>query len=167
MSINMRLATVLCLGLALAAGVIASPAYSAQGWILNTKASDDLRGAALVIEIVDRTLHEQGGNVIVPAFAVGRTQEVLCHQHRLTRDGRLRNLKVFVDSPMATEAAHITRRHLELFDDTAKHFAGWHALGQGLPYLHFTASADESRALNQIRSGAIIISASGMAPDWP
>lgn len=117
MNINMRLATVLCLGLALAAGVIASPAYSAQGWILNTKASDDLRGAALVIEIVDRTLHEQGGNVIVPVFAVGRTQEVLYHLHRLTRDGRLRNLKVFVDSPMA---------------------------------------------LNQIRSGAIIISASGM-----
>ena len=115
-----------------------------------------------LIEIVDRTLHEQGGNVIVPAFAVGRTQEILYHLHRLTREGRLRNLKVFVDSPMATEATRITRQHIELFDAQAKDLAGWHAVGKDLPYLHFTASADESRALNQIHSGAIIISASGM-----
>ena len=115
-----------------------------------------------LIEIVDRTLRVQGGNVIVPAFAVGRTQEILYHLHRLTREGRLRNLKVFVDSPMATEATRITRQHLELFDAAAKDLAGWHALGKDLPHLHFTASADESKALNQIRSGAIIISASGM-----
>lgn len=115
-----------------------------------------------LIEIVDRTLHEQGGNVIVPAFAVGRTQEILYHLHRLTREGQLRNLKVFVDSPMATKATRITRQHIELFDAQAKDLAGWHAVGKDLPYLHFTASADESRALNQIHSGAIIISASGM-----
>jgi len=113
-----------------------------------------------LIEIVERTLER--GNVIVPAFAVGRTQEILYHLHRLTREGRLRNLKVFVYSPMATEATRITRQHLELFDAQAKDLAGWHALGKDLPYLHFTASADESRALNQIHSGAIIISASGM-----
>ncbi len=115
-----------------------------------------------LIEIIERTLHRQGGNLIVPAFAVGRTQEILYHLHRLSREGRLRNLKVFVDSPMATEATRITRQHLELFDDAAKQLAGWHALGKDLPYLHFTASAEESMALNQIRSGAIIISASGM-----
>lgn len=117
---------------------------------------------AELIEIIDRTLHKQGGNVIVPAFAVGRTQEVLYHLHRLTREGRLRDLKVFVDSPMATEATRITRQHLKLFDEAAKDLAGWHAQGEDLPYLHFTASADESRALNQMRAGAIIISASGM-----
>lgn len=100
--------------------------------------------------------------MIVPAFAVGRTQEVLYHLHRLTREGRLRNLKVFVDSPMATEATRITMQHLELFDDAAKRLAVWHTIGKDLPYLHFVASAEESMALNQIRSGAIIISASGM-----
>ena len=115
-----------------------------------------------LIGIVERTLHEQGGNVIVPAFAVGRTQEVLYHLHRLTREGRLRNLKVFVDSPMATEATRITMQHLELFDDAANRLAVWHTIGKDLPYLHFVASAEESMALNQIRSGAIIISASGM-----
>ncbi len=98
----------------------------------------------------------------MPAFAVGRTQEVLYHLHRLACEGRLRHPKVFVDSPMATDATRITREHLELFDEQAKHLAGWHAQGENLPYLHFTASVEESKALNQIRSGAIIISASGM-----
>jgi len=112
--------------------------------------------------IVEKTLFERGGNVIVPAFAVGRTQEVLYHLHRLTSEGRLRQPRVFVDSPMATEATRITREHLELFDEQAKRLAGWHARGENLPYLHFTESAEESMALNQIRSGAIIISASGM-----
>ena len=114
------------------------------------------------IGILKRTLHQQGGNVIVPAFAVGRTQEILYHLHRLTSEGRLQGLKVFVDSPMATEVTRITRQHMELFDEAAKQLAGWHALGRDIPYLYFTESAEESKALNQIRSGAIIISASGM-----
>lgn len=113
-----------------------------------------------LIEVVERTLPR--GNVIVPAFAVGRTQEVLYHLHHLSREGRLRNLRIFVDSPMATEATRITQQHLDLFDEHATRLADWHALGEELPYLNFTASVEESIALNQIRSGAIIISASGM-----
>ncbi|MCP5472343.1 MAG: MBL fold metallo-hydrolase [Sinobacteraceae bacterium] len=115
-----------------------------------------------LVGIIDRTVHQQGGNVIVPAFAVGRTQEILYHLHRLVREGRLSDLNVFVDSPMATEATRITQKHLELFDEQARQMAAWHALGNGLPNLHFTASVAESMALNGIRSGAIIISASGM-----
>jgi metallo-beta-lactamase family protein len=63
-----------------------------------------------MIGIVEKTLFERGGNVIVPAFAVGRTQEILYHLHRLTCEGRLRQPKVFVDSPMATRGhAHHAR----------------------------------------------------------
>jgi len=113
-----------------------------------------------LIDVVERTLPR--GNVIVPAFAVGRTQEVLYHLHHLSREGWLRDLRIFVDSPMATEATRITRQHLELFDENAVRLAGWHALGKDLPYLNFTASVEESIALNRIRAGAIIISASGM-----
>lgn len=113
-----------------------------------------------LIDVVERTLPR--GNVIVPAFAVGRTQEVLYHLHYLSREGWLRDLRIFVDSPMAAEATRITRQHLELFDENAVRLAGWHALGKDLPYLNFTGSVEESIALNQIRSGAIIISASGM-----
>lgn len=113
-----------------------------------------------LIDIVESTL--QRGNVIVPAFAVGRTQEVIYHLHRLSREGRLSDLKVFVDSPMATEVTRITQQHMELFDENAKRLAGWREVGRNLPYLHFTGSVEESMALNQISSGAIIISASGM-----
>jgi len=65
-----------------------------------------------MIALVERTLFERGGNVIMPAFAVGHTQQVLYHLHRLAREGRLRHPMVFVDSPMATEATRITREHL-------------------------------------------------------
>ncbi len=121
-------------------------------------------GATLdeLAEVVDNTLNVRGGNVIVPAFAVGRTQEILYHLHRLTRQGRLHDLKIFVDSPMATKATGITRKHFELFDEQARDLVDWHDDATNLPYLHFTAGVDESKALNQISSGAIIISASGM-----
>lgn len=115
-----------------------------------------------LVQVVDETLHKQQGNVVVPAFAVGRTQEVIYHLHQLTRQGRLRDLNIFVDSPMATAATRITQQHMALFDKQAKELASWHAAGDGLPNLHFVASAQESMALNQVRSGALIISASGM-----
>lgn len=115
-----------------------------------------------LVRVVENTLHKQQGNVIVPAFAVGRTQEVIYHLHQLSRQERLRDLNIFVDSPMATAATRITQQHLELFDDQAKELAGWHAAGDGQPNLRFVASTQESMALNQIRAGALIISASGM-----
>lgn len=113
-------------------------------------------------QVIEHTLHVKHGNVIVPAFAVGRTQEVIYHLYQLTRQGRLHDLDIIVDSPMATAVTQITMRHLALFDDEAKQLADWHAAGRGLPNLRFTGSTEESIALNQIRSGAIIISASGM-----
>lgn len=113
-------------------------------------------------QVVEHTLHVTRGNVIVPAFAVGRTQEILYHLHELTREGRLRDLDIFVDSPMAAAATRITMKHRALFDEAARRLTDWHAAGGGLPNLRFVASADESMALNRVRSGAIIVSASGM-----
>lgn len=113
-----------------------------------------------LVEVIDHTL--QTGNVIVPAFAVGRTQEIIYHLHQLSRQGRLHDLNIFVDSPMATAATHITMQHSALFDETAQGLAEWYQQGSGRPVLHFTGSVDESIALNQVRAGAIIISASGM-----
>ncbi len=115
-----------------------------------------------LVQVVENTLHRQQGNVIVPAFAVGRTQEVIYHLHQLSRQKRLGDLNIFVDSPMATAATRITQQHLALFDEQAKQLANWHAAGDGLPKLRFVASTQESMALNQIRAGALIISASGM-----
>ncbi len=113
-----------------------------------------------LVQVLEHTLPH--GNVIVPAFAVGRTQEVLYHLHRLTREGRLHNLNIYVDSPMAAAATRITMRHLASFDEAGQRLAQWHAAGRDLPSMRFTASVEESMALNRIRAGAIVISASGM-----
>lgn len=113
-----------------------------------------------LVDAIERTLHT--GNVIVSAFAVGRTQEIIYHLHQLSRQDRLHDRNIFVDSPMATAATHITMQHFALFDESAQGLAGWYQQGSGRPELHFTGSVDESIALNQVRAGAIIISASGM-----
>ncbi len=113
-------------------------------------------------QVIEHTLEPRRGNVIIPAFAVGRTQEIIYSLHQLTRQGRLRDLNIFVDSPMATAATRITMQHLALFDEEAHQLADWRAAGHSLPHLNFVGSVDESMALNRVRSGAIIISASGM-----
>lgn len=115
-----------------------------------------------LVQVIEHTLHVKHGNVIVPAFAVGRTQEIIYRLLQLTHEGRLHDLNIFVDSPMATAVTQVTMQHLALFDDEAKQLAKWHEAGRNLPNLLFTSSTEESIALNQIRSGAIIISASGM-----
>ena len=117
---------------------------------------------AELADIVEHTLYKRRGNVIVPAFAVGRTQELIYHLHQLTEQGRLSHLNIYVDSPMAVAVTKITKKHFELFDAEAHRITQWHAQAKNLPTMHFVADVAESMALNQIRSGAIIISASGM-----
>ena len=111
--------------------------------------------------VVTETIARRG-NVVIPAFAVGRTQEILYHFQQLTREGRFRDLHVFVDSPLATAATEITARHFRLYDEEAKRLARWNTTNDAPLQIRFTASVQDSRALNDIRSGAIIIAGSGM-----
>jgi metallo-beta-lactamase family protein len=102
-----------------------------------------------------------GGNVIIPAFAVGRTQEIVYFLREIMENQKL-EMPIYVDSPLASRATEIYRRHREDFDEEA-----WKQVGEpggifDFAQLHYTASADESRALNGKR-GIVIISASGMA----
>ncbi len=102
------------------------------------------------------------GNLIIPSFAVGRTQEIIYILADLVRRKRLDPLKIFVDSPMARSATRITLAHPELFDDETKALIRWIEAHPGQVQVEFVGSANESRALNEVRSGAVIISASGM-----
>ena len=102
------------------------------------------------------------GNVIIPAFAVGRTQAVLYALAELARSRRLPPLRVFIDSPMAEKATLITRRHLERLTPGARELDHWLRGNPAELTLRYTHEVEESMALNQIRAGAIIISASGM-----
>ena len=115
-----------------------------------------------LVAVVSRTLEGKHGNVVVPAFAVGRTQELLYWFERLTFEGRLPPLEVCVDSPLATEVTELTRRHQELYGDEAT--ALYRAVQQRGSRCHvrFTRSVSESMALNRVSGGAVIISASGM-----
>nr|WP_142811328.1 MBL fold metallo-hydrolase [Tepidiphilus olei] len=102
------------------------------------------------------------GNVVIPSFAVGRTQEMILVLADLVRRGRLGSLNVVVDSPMATEASKISARHLDLWDEPSRELFAWMQRYRDRFHVRFTASVEESMALNNVRSGLVIISASGM-----
>jgi metallo-beta-lactamase family protein len=115
-----------------------------------------------LVEAVNRTLNEKHGNVLVPAFAVGRTQELLYWFERLTLEGRLPELDVFVDSPLATEVTAITARHFELFDEEARRLIAAARRERSRMHLRYTRTVAESMALNRLSGGAVILAASGM-----
>ena len=113
-------------------------------------------------DAVNDTLRRKQGNVIIPAFAVGRTQEILYLLAKLMQEGRIpRDTQIIVDSPMATAATQITLKNRELLDEESQALLDWHGSG-GPAHIRFTESVEDSMALNHIRHGAIIISASGM-----
>lgn len=115
-----------------------------------------------LVAAVRETIVEGRGNLVVPAFALGRTQDLLVLLDGLCRAGRLPRLNVFVDSPLAREATDVTLGHQEALDDEARSFAARLRAGR-LPYsLRFTATPQESMALGRLRGGAILIAASGM-----
>lgn len=104
-----------------------------------------------------------GGNIIVPAFAIGRSQELLYLLAKNYAKWRLARWKVFLDSPMAVAASRVYWRHSDRYDHEATHLR---ATFRGMPPLAnlvLSETSDDSRAINDIRGGAIIIAGSGMA----
>jgi metallo-beta-lactamase family protein len=104
-----------------------------------------------------------GGNVIVPAFAIGRSQELLYLLARNYGKWHLERWQIFLDSPMAIAASKVYWAHPDRYDEEATHLRASFRGMPPLPNLVLTESADESRAINNIRGGAIIIAGSGMA----
>ncbi|MBN1629600.1 MAG: MBL fold metallo-hydrolase, partial [Thermoleophilia bacterium] len=130
---------------------------STYGDRLHPTDGEPVKQLTAIIEEAGRT----GGNVIIPAFAVGRTQQIVYYL-RVIMDEQGFDMPVYVDSPLASRATDVYRKHREAFDEEA-----WQLVGEpggifDFPNLHYTESADESRALNE-KKGIVIISASGMA----
>jgi metallo-beta-lactamase family protein len=109
-----------------------------------------------LLEITSATIG-RGGTVIIPAFAVGRTQSLLHYLGRLQETGRLRNMPVFLDSPMAQDASEIFCRGLK------DHKLSAHACRRACAVAHYVRSVDESKSLMENPMPKVIISASGMA----
>jgi metallo-beta-lactamase family protein len=105
---------------------------------------------------------ERGGAVVIPAFAVERTQELLYLLDELQSEGRIPTVPIYMDSPMAIEVLSVFRRHPELYDEEARQRAREHGL-LALPNLHIATTVDQSKAINQARTPVIIVSSSGMA----
>lgn len=116
-----------------------------------------------LLQIVGDTL-KRGGKVIVPAFAVGRTQEIVYNLHRMVDAGELPRVPVFVDSPLAVNVSDIFRRHADIVDDETRKFLETDPHGEALGFdmLTYVRSVEESKALNGRKDPMIIISASGM-----
>jgi metallo-beta-lactamase family protein len=122
-----------------------------------SQASDEFQ------QVVSRTL-KRGGKVIIPAFAVGRTQELVYHLNMMMFSRDVPPAPVFVDSPLAVNASMIFRKHPEIFDDETRWFVQ-QAQHPALDFklLTYVQSVEESKALNLRKDPMIIISASGMA----
>jgi len=108
--------------------------------------------------------YQRGGKVIIPAFSVGRTQEIVYALHHLTEDHKIPDLPIFVDSPLSTNVTEIFRLHPECYDKEINEFimSGNHRDPFGFHRLRYIRSVEDSKALNFLREPAIIISASGM-----
>jgi len=114
-------------------------------------------------ELVDaiKTTFKNGGNVFIPSFAVGRTQDLLYILNSLVREERLYGIHVYLDSPLAEEATKVYLSHPECFDDEARKLFSTENFGNAIK-LHFVESVEESIALNSIKSGIVVIAGSGM-----
>ena len=113
-------------------------------------------------QAINDTFEHKGGNLIVPAFAVGRTQDLLYLLSDLRRQGKIPALDIYVDSPMAMKATEITLKHTEILDKETAAMITHMRNGGSMPSIHFVQDVEESIALQRIERGAVIISASGM-----
>ena len=118
----------------------------------------DVREA--LAEVVNLTL-EAGGNVVIPCFALERSQDILYHLNELRLAGQLPDVPIYLDSPMAIRITKVFAKHPELFDDDMSRRIRQEMSPFDLPSLRMTQSVEESKAINQVR-GAIIMAGSGM-----
>lgn len=112
-------------------------------------------------DVVNRTCH-RGGRIVVPAFAVGRTQQLVLLLHELTKQERIPDVPIFVDSPLAVNVTSVFRHHPECFDAETLE---WLHNGEdpfGFQRLQYIREASESKKLNELHGPFIVISASGM-----
>lgn len=115
-----------------------------------------------LLEIIRHTCIDKGGKLIVPAFSVGRTQELIYMLDQLENERKLPRIPVYIDSPLAVDATEVFKRHEECFDDTILNYMKSDPHPFGFGKLHYTKQVEQSKAINAQSGPMIIISASGM-----
>jgi len=112
-------------------------------------------------EVIQQTV-AAGGNLVIPIFAIERAQELIYHVSRLVEAGRIPGVPVFLDSPMASDVTEVFRRHRDCFDQETRQLILEGSSPLGFPGLKLVRAAEESKAINNLKSPAIIMSTSGM-----
>ena len=112
-------------------------------------------------DVVIRTA-KRGGRIIVPAFAVGRTQQLVLLLHQLTNEKRIPNIPIFVDSPLAINVTEVHRNHPECFDEETLAYLTNHEDPFGFKRLQYIREAEDSKKLNDLHGPFVVISGSGM-----
>jgi metallo-beta-lactamase family protein len=129
--------------------------YGGREHVIRTDADETV--GRLVSETV-----KQKGKVIIPAFSVGRTQQIVYVLNQLTLDGKLPRVPIIVDSPLSANATEIYRKHTECFNESISKFLRENSNPFGMANLTYITNADDSKKLNDRHEPMIIISASGM-----
>ena len=119
------------------------------------------RVAEKLADIINRTCH-RGGKIIVPAFAVGRTQQLVLLLHQLSQQNAIPSIPIFVDSPLAVNVTDAFRKHAAYFDEETRRFLLDGDDPFGFKRLRYIRDVQESKALNDLRGPFVVISASGM-----
>jgi len=150
--------------------VIRDPDYLQDLDILMTESTYGNRDHRVSEDVMEelaglvRQVSQQGGKIVIPAFAVGRTQVLVYMLHKLFDQNRIPDMPIYVDSPLAVNATEVFRRHPECLDrETHRLFLDNHLDPFGFSRLHYVREVEESKRLNGLGYPHIIISASGMA----
>ena len=115
-----------------------------------------------LLQIITETCVTRGGKLIIPSFAIGRTQEIVFVLNKLYNDGKLPKIDVFVDSPLSVNATDIFRLHPECMNDEVNAVLKTDPDPFGFNLLHYIKDVNESKKLNDFKKPCIIISSSGM-----
>lgn len=114
-----------------------------------------------LIDVINKAL-ERNGKIIIPAFSVGRTQELVFELHKIFESNKVKRLPVYVDSPLSVNATEVFRLHPECFDNETARFLVENKDPFGFNQLHYITETEDSKNLNELNEPAIIISSSGM-----
>jgi metallo-beta-lactamase family protein len=116
-----------------------------------------------LLEVVNKTCVQQNGKIIIPAFSIDRTQEIVYALDRLAYAGKLPKIDVFVDSPLSVKATKVMSAHRAYFNKDILSYITKDGDPFDFPNLHYVQNAEESKKINNLKTPCIIISASGMA----
>lgn len=122
---------------------------------------ESVAGARAQLAQVIRETAARGGRILIPAFAVGRTQEIIYSLHSLVKEGAIPSIPIYVDSPLAIDTTTVFEMHPEIFDRSEEMVQRAKELFRS-ELLHYTRDVEESKALGRARGPMIIIAASGM-----